>query len=205
MEGADPYSASKAAAENVFEGYYQSFLKTNRNIGAVTTRAGNVIGGGDLSEDRIVPDCIRALRSEETIEIRSPAATRPWQHVLEPLSGYLTLTARILEKPEELIGAWNFGPNTENVRPVKELAELATEIWGKGSVKTHKDNSAPHESNLLMLSSDKAKSKVGWNPLWNFERCVTETVNWYQKLDGGENPLDLTLAQISPYVAKSKI
>ena len=203
LGGKDPYSASKAGAENVFEGYNHSFFKENQNIGIVTTRAGNVIGGGDLSADRIVPDCIRALRGGEPIEVRNPSATRPWQHVLEPLSGYLTLTARILEDPNELTGAWNFGPNTENVRPVQELTELVINIWGKGSIKSNEDASAPHESNLLMLSSDKAKSQLDWNPLWNFERCVTETIDWYQKIDAGRNPLGMTLAHISDYVAGS--
>jgi len=203
LGGADPYSASKAAVEKVFEGFYQSFLKTNKKIGAVTTRAGNVIGGGDLSADRIIPDCIRALRNNEAIEIRSPAATRPWQHVLEPLSGYLALTARILEASKEITGAWNFGPNTENVRPVKELAELAKDVWGQGSIKILGDSSSPHESNLLMLSSDKAKSKLAWNPLWNFERCVTETIDWYRKVDSGADPLDITLAQIESYISET--
>ncbi len=200
LGGTDPYSASKSAAENVFEGYYQSFLKLNKNIGAVTARAGNVIGGGDLSKDRIVPDCIRALRAKTPIEVRNPVATRPWQHVLEPLSGYLTLTARIFENPDKITGPWNFGPNTENVRPVKELAEFASKIWGSGSVNVQPDHFAPHESNLLMLSSDKAKSLLAWSPLWGFERCVENTINWYQKIDNGENPLDLTRAQITSYV-----
>ena len=203
LGGPDPYSASKAAAENVFEGYYKSFLTTNRTLGAVTARAGNVIGGGDLSEDRIVPDCIRALRTKTPIKVRNPIATRPWQHVLEPLSGYLTLTAKILKNPNEISGAWNFGPNTENIRPVKELAELASEIWGSGSVNVQKDQFSPHESNLLMLSSDKAKSQLAWNPLWNFERCVAETINWYQRVDEGQNPLDLSLSQISSYISSS--
>jgi CDP-glucose 4,6-dehydratase len=203
LGGRDPYSASKAAAENIFEGYYQSFLKTNKTLGAVTTRAGNVIGGGDLSEDRIVPDCIRALRTKRPIEVRNPIATRPWQHVLEPISGYLTLTAKILENPDKISGAWNFGPNTENVRSVKELAELASEIWGSGSVSVEKDQSELHESNLLMLSSDKVKSQLAWHPLWNFERCVMETIDWYQKVDEGKNPLNLTLSQISSYISNS--
>ena len=203
LGGPDPYSASKAATENVFEGYYQSFLKTNRAIGAVTARAGNVIGGGDLSEDRIIPDCIRALRTKTPIKVRNPIATRPWQHVLEPLSGYLTLTARLLKNPNEISGSWNFGPNTEDVRPVKEVAELASKIWGFGSVNVQKDQSANRESNLLMLSSDKAKSQLAWHPLWNFERCVTKTIDWYQKVDKGQNPLDLTLSQISSYISGS--
>jgi CDP-glucose 4,6-dehydratase len=202
--GPDPYSASKAAAENVFEGYYQSFLSDKDQFGAVTARAGNVIGGGDLSEDRIVPDCIRALRNENPIEVRNPLATRPWQHVLEPLSGYLTLAINILKSPAETTGAWNFGPNTENVRPVIELAEMATNIWGRGSVDILQDILAPHESNLLMLSSDKAKSQLAWQPLWNFERCVSETIEWYRKTDAGNDPLELTLAQISSYVSGSE-
>lgn len=203
LGGTDPYSASKAAVENIFNGYYQSFIETNREMDAVTTRAGNVIGGGDLSPDRIVPDCIRALRTQAPIEVRNPVATRPWQHVLEPLSGYLTLTSEILKNPNNTRGAWNFGPNTENVRPVKELADLAINIWGSGSVSVQQDHSAPHESNLLMLSSDKAKTRLGWRPVWNFERCVTEAITWYQKVDSGQNPLDLTVAQISSYVSSS--
>ncbi len=204
LGGQDPYSASKAATENVFEGYYQSFLKEKKNIGAVTTRAGNVIGGGDLSSNRIVPDCVRAIKGRYPIEIRNPGATRPWQHVLEPLSGYLTLAAKILENSESIKGSWNFGPDTENVHSVEDLARFAVKVWGEGSVKITEEPTSPHESNLLMLSSDKAKSQLAWRPVWNFERCVTETIDWYKNVDDGKNPIDLTMAQISSYISDSE-
>ena len=199
LGGPDPYSASKGAVELVFTGYQDSFFRTQPGLTAATTRAGNVIGGGDMSADRIVPDCIRALRAGNPVVLRNPGATRPWQHVLEPLSGYLTLAVRQLDGDESAAGAWNFGPDEENVRPVKELAETAVDVWGQGTVRIEQDPNAPHEATLLMLDSRKAKSRLGWQPHWDFTTGVTRTIEWYKALDGGADPIEFTRAQILDY------
>ena len=134
LGGHDPYSASKAAAEIVFSSYNDSFFSKNAHIGVGTVRAGNVIGGGDWAEDRIIPDCIRSLRANEPIVIRNPHATRPWQHVLEPLSGYLLLAMRLYQDPDSYSGAWNFGPNINSIKTVKELSEKVIAVFGKGQI-----------------------------------------------------------------------
>ncbi|MAY67126.1 MAG: CDP-glucose 4,6-dehydratase [Rhodospirillaceae bacterium] len=199
LGGPDPYSASKGAAELVFTGYQESFFRGRDGLVATTARAGNVIGGGDMSADRIVPDCIRALRAGNAIIVRNPVATRPWQHVLEPLSGYLTLAARQLAGDTAIAGAWNFGPDPENVRPVRELAETAVDVWGSGTVRIQQDPNAPHEATLLMLDSTKAKRDLGWHPRWDFTTGVTRTIEWYKACDGGADPIDLCRRQIAEY------
>lgn len=199
LGGKDPYSASKAAAEMIFETYSESFFKARDNFGAATVRAGNVIGGGDFSVDRIIPDCIRALKEENPIILRNPNSTRPWQHVLEPLSGYLTVAKRLLESPKDYKGAWNFGPNVENVKTVEELAKRSIGTWGAGSLVIEEDPNSHHEANLLMLSSDKAKSKLQWEPRWNFDQAVDKTISWYRDVHDGFNPLDVTRKHIQEY------
>jgi CDP-glucose 4,6-dehydratase len=199
LGGPDPYSASKGAVELVFTGYQESFFRKRPNLVAATARAGNVIGGGDMSLDRIVPDCVRALRAGQPIILRNPAATRPWQHVLEPLSGYLTLAVRQLKGDESAADAWNFGPDAENVRPVQELAETAVDVWGAGEVVVQQDPNAPHEATLLMLDSTKAKDDLGWRPRWNFRDGIAKTVEWYLAVDGGADPIDVTRGQIAEY------
>ncbi len=199
LGGPDPYSASKGAVELVFTGYQESFYRARAGLIAATTRAGNVIGGGDMSLDRIVPDCIRALRAGEPVVVRNPVATRPWQHVLEPLSGYLTVAQRQLAGDEAAGGAWNFGPDEENVRPVLELAETAVKVWGSGRVDVRRDPNAPHEATLLMLDSTKAKQELGWHPRWDFETGVTRTISWYKAVDDGADPIELCRAQIAEY------
>ncbi len=201
LGGPDPYSASKGAVELVFRGYLESYFRRRDGLVAATARAGNVIGGGDLSPDRIVPDCIRALRDGVPVVLRNPEATRPWQHVLEPLSGYLTLAIRQLADDQAAAGVWNFGPDPENVRPVLELAETAVEVWGSGSVEVQRDPDAPHEAILLMLDSSKAKERLGWRPRWDFRTGVAETVHWYKAVDDGADPWDLCQAQIASYGA----
>lgn len=199
LGGPDPYSASKGAVELVFTGYQDSYFRARDGLVAATARAGNVIGGGDMSRDRIVPDCIRALRAGDPVLVRNPGATRPWQHVLEPLSGYLTLALRQLDGDAAAAGAWNFGPDTENVRPVKELADTAVATWGSGSVVVRQDPNAPHEATLLMLDSTKAKTSLGWRPRWNFETGVAITVRWYRDVDAGADPIALCRAQIAAF------
>jgi CDP-glucose 4,6-dehydratase len=203
LGGHDPYSASKAAAELIFDSYQNSFFTGKENFGAASVRAGNVIGGGDFSADRIVPDCIRAFQKDQEVVLRNPLSTRPWQHVLEPLSGYMTVANQLIEKPQGS-GAWNFGPDPENVRTVQELTELVISILGTGSIKIEQDKSQPHEANLLMLNSDKAKTKLGWRPQWNFEEAVRNTVLWYEKVNQGDDPVAVTEQQLATYLKAGK-
>ena len=200
LGGADPYSASKAAAEIVFQCYQDSFLGKEPGLVAATTRAGNVIGGGDRARDRIVPDCVHAVETGTPIRLRNPNATRPWQHVLEPVSGYLLLAARMLGGERGLAGAWNLAPNVENVRTVREVAERIVARFGAGAVVAAPDAQAPHEAQLLMLSSDKAKTQLGWRPRWDFATAVDRTVDWYRGVAAGEDAVALTERQIAAYV-----
>lgn len=204
LGGSDPYSASKAAAELVFRSYQDSYFAHRDGFRAVTARAGNVIGGGDWSADRIVPDAIRALTGGVPVVVRNPDATRPWQHVLEPLSGYLRLAAGLLAGRPEIDGAWNFGPDAENVRPVSELVGRIIAAWGDGSMDVRRDNTPMHEARLLMLSSDKAKSLLDWRPHWGFEDAVDRTVEWYSAVDGGADPLSTAHAQMAAYLEGGK-
>jgi CDP-glucose 4,6-dehydratase len=199
LGGRDPYSASKAAAELVFASYRESFFST-RPLGAASARAGNVIGGGDWSPDRLVPDCIRALLREDPIILRNPRSTRPWQHALEPLSGYLLLAARLFEDPGKYGGAWNFGPSSDDVRTVETLANELVRGWGHGSVDARFDPHAPHEAGLLQLSSDKARQGLGWRPQWGFSRAVEATVEWYKRVARGEPAVEVTRRQLLAYL-----
>lgn len=200
LGGDDPYSASKAAAEIVFAAYDRSFFANRPTLGAVSVRAGNVIGGGDWAENRIVPDCIRALRKGEAIQLRNPMAIRPWQHVLEPLGGYLMLLDRLLNDPASASGAWNFGPAAEAMRPVRDLANGVAEHWGGGSVEESPALSAPKEAAALYLDSAKAKEALGWAPQWDFDRTVRETVHWYRSVGEGEPAEIVTDRQIKSYM-----
>jgi len=200
LGGHDPYSASKAAAEIVFAGYQDSYFRSRPGFGAASVRAGNVIGGGDMSADRIVPDCIRAFLAGDEIVLRNPGSTRPWQHVLEPLSGYLAVAEALLDNPDGNATAWNFGPDAENVKTVGELAQKACDVWGGGSVRIEADASAMHEANLLMLNSDKAKTKLGWHPQWAFDAAVTKTVEWYKRVHDGEDASAVTAEHLAAFV-----
>lgn len=200
LGGHDPYSASKAAAELVFSSYQDSFFLTRAGFGAASVRAGNVIGGGDWALDRIVPDAIRALRADKPIALRNPNSTRPWQHVLEPLSGYLMIAARLLREPQRYAGAWNFGPRGESIRTVQALAEAAARQWGGGKVQVAQEANAVHEAGLLHLNCDKAHQLLGWHPLWDFERTVAETVQWYREVTSGASALDVSSRQIRNYM-----
>lgn len=204
LGGHDPYSSSKAAAEIVISAYRRSFFGKSP-VQIASARAGNVIGGGDWARDRIVPDCIRALMKDEAIPVRNPAATRPWQHVLEPLSGYLWLGAA-LTRPEwvgaeakELATAFNFGPDKEANRSVGELVAEILKHW-PGRWEDKSDPRAVHEAKLLMLSTEKARRLLQWKPAWSFGTAVGETAEWYRNVR--ENPgaaAELTLAQIENY------
>lgn len=199
LGGRDPYSASKAAAEMAFAAYDDSFFKKRQNFGAVSVRAGNVIGGGDWSEDRIIPDCVRALNSNQPIIIRKPNSTRPWQHVLEPLSGYLTIGARLNSAPKSIDGSWNFGPAASAVHSVEDVARECLKIWGSGTIKIEIDEGAVHEATLLQLNCEKARKELGWAPKWNFEKTIFETISWYKSVTNSKKVIELTAKQISEY------
>lgn len=199
LGGHDPYSASKAAAEMVFAAYNESFFKKRDGFGAVSVRAGNVIGGGDWSEDRLIPDCVRALSNNEPIILRRPQATRPWQHVLEPLSGYVTIGARLLNDPKSLTASWNFGPSESAVHSVEEVARECIKIWGSGDIRIETDENTVHEATLLQLNCDKARKELNWSPRWDFTKTIFETISWYQETASEINVIDVTGKQLAQY------
>lgn len=200
MGGHDPYSASKGAVELVFSSYLRSFFARRSNFGIATARAGNVIGGGDWAADRIVPDCIRALRGGQPITIRSPRATRPWQHVLEPLSGYLTLAANLYEYGHSFDGAWNFGPQVGDVRTVLDVANAIASQFDDGKVVVNEPLNMLHEASLLQLNSDKARQLLSWDTRWNFDQTMAFTSGWYKAvLVNGRSADAVSREQISQY------
>lgn len=199
LGGRDPYSASKAAAEIAFSSYARSFFEQRPRLGAASTRAGNVIGGGDWAVDRIIPDCIRAIENGEPVRLRNPGATRPWQHVLEPLSGYLLLAARLYEEPKQWGGAWNFGPSTNEVRTVKDVAEVIVGHIGKGRVEVVESQTQVHEARLLQLNCDKAHQLLGWYPRWHVDKTLEATALWYKTVMTGGNAETITRAQIHEF------
>ena len=189
MGGHDPYSSSKACSELITHAYRKSFFspdKFERHGKSISSaRAGNVIGGGDWQRDRIIPDCIRALQSGNTIEVRNPAAIRPWQHVLEPLHGYLLLAERMYDRPQEFSGAWNFGPDHRSAITVGEMVEKVIKCWGHGDWKKLSFQEPLYEAELLNLDIAKAKFFLEWMPVWNIEKTVAKTVAWYK--DNSQN------------------
>ena len=196
LGGWDPYSSSKAAAEIAIAAYRRSFFQ-NHPVKIASARAGNVIGGGDWAKDRIVPDCIRALQQNQPILVRNPVATRPWQHVLEPLSGYLWLAALLTTNPR-LATAFNFGPTHEANRTVAELVQEILKYW-PGRWEDKSDPAAVHEAGLLQLSIDKAHALLGWSPVWDFPTAIEQTVRWYRT-----PARDTTTAQINQYTAQAR-
>jgi len=199
LGGHDPYSASKAAAEIAFSAYARSFFAHRPELGAATARAGNVIGGGDWAVDRIVPDCIRAIGAGKPVVLRNPKATRPWQHVLEPLAGYLLLAARLREQPMTYAGAWNFGPPSSEVRTVLEVAERIVGRFGRGSIVIEPGGAKQHEANLLQLNCDKASQLLGWRPRWNVEQTLAATADWYKAVMDGADASGVTRQQLHNY------
>lgn len=200
LGGHDPYSASKAAAEIVFSAYMDSFFNGREGFGAASVRAGNVIGGGDWAIDRIVPDCIKALQSGQAIMLRNPTSTRPWQHVLELLSCYLMLAAKIYNNPEAYSGAWNFGPRVESIRTVQDLAEKIVASWGVGTIQIAEQKDVPHEAKLLHLNCDKAHQILHWYPRWDLDHTVKETMRWYKEVISGKPALQISRQQIKDYM-----
>ena len=204
LGGHDPYSASKAAAEIAIASWRSSFCglgdHQTQYLSIATARAGNVVGGGDWAADRIVPDAIRSLAAGEPIRVRNPLATRPWQHVLEPLGGYLRLAQTLACDPTPPCEAFNFGPVLASNRSVQELVESMLSQWG-GSWLDQRDPNAPHEANLLHLQIDKAHHRLGWTPRWDYVTTVQRTVNWYQQHHLGRSALECCLADLQAYQA----
>lgn len=188
LGGHDTYSASKAAAEIVTAGYRRSFFPPPKirfhGVALATARAGNVLGGGDWSADRLIPDAVRALGAGEPLRVRNPDSIRPWQHVLDPLAGYLLLGMRLRESADaeraSYCEAWNFGPGEENARAVAEVAEEFLRRWGSGRWEPARDGSAPHEAGRLHLSIEKARNRLGWEPRWGFSETIRRTADWYR-------------------------
>jgi CDP-glucose 4,6-dehydratase len=206
MGGSDPYSASKGCAELVVSSWRRSFGGVGSSLRIASVRAGNVIGGGDWAKDRIVTDCISSLLESKMIEVRNPTATRPWQHVLEPLSGYLSLGARLLESDApQWQGPWNFGPTPQSVLTVRELVEALLRSWGSGKWSDVSSRVNPPESRWLALEWDKAFRLLGWSPIWSVDEAVGKTVEWYKIWgDGSQNMRSVCLLQINEYLKQAR-
>jgi CDP-glucose 4,6-dehydratase len=200
LGGADPYSASKAGAELVAAAWRQSFF-ADGSVALATARAGNVIGGGDWAEDRLIPDCIAALAAGRPIEIRNPDATRPWQHVLDPLSGYLGLAERLFISGAAFARPWNFGPATDDVRPVGQIADAVIARWGGDARWIAAGTSGPHEAGLLAVDASLARAELGWSPRLGLDQALSWTVDWYRRHHEGEPADRLVEAQLDAYEA----
>ena len=205
LGGYDPYSSSKGACEIAIQSWRRSFFNPvdygkKHTVSLASVRAGNVIGGGDWAKDRIIPDCIRALESTKVIDIRSPKAVRPWEHVLEPLSGYMLLAQKMWEAPTEYCEGWNFGPEAESVLTVWEVASAIVKNFGYGELKDVSDAGALHEANLLMLNINKVKHRLGWKPRLNAKDATALTSDWYKKYKD-ENVYTLCIEEINTYLS----
>lgn len=200
MGGYDPYSSSKACVELLTSSYRRSFFE-EKKVKIATVRAGNVIGGGDWAKDRLIPDIVRSITFDNDVYIRNPKSIRPWQHVLEPLSGYLWLGALMLEGKSVYSEGWNFGPEYNDTLTVKEILDKTIEIWGKGNYVLDLNQNV-HEANLLKLDISKAKSILSWRPLYNSNKAIEETVVWYKNYyqNPNINIKEFTLKQINEYV-----
>jgi CDP-glucose 4,6-dehydratase len=196
--GHDPYSNSKACSELVTSAYRDSFFAPGGETRVASARAGNVIGGGDWAEDRLIPDLMRAALAGETAPIRSPQAIRPWQHVLNPLSGYLLLLERLWED-ETLADGWNFGPADLEARPVGWIVERVAEAWGEGFRYEVDPGPHPHEAHYLKLDSSKARMRLGWMPTWDLDEGLERVVEWYRGAQPGADARELTLSQIRAF------
>lgn len=199
LGGLDPYSASKAASELVIDSYRHAFL-AEKGIALATARAGNVIGGGDWSEDRLIPDAVRAWQNQQPLEIRSPAAIRPWQHVLEPLFGYMQLAHKLYQH-SELAGAYNFGPHADDAATVRHVINVAQQVYGSGDVIYHDAPEGPAEAGLLMLDTSKSRKLLNIQPCWSLDESLQRTLDWYRSAHQGMAALDLCKADIEAYEA----
>jgi len=203
LGGYDPYSASKACAELVIDSYRSSFFnakdygKHQKSVASV--RAGNVIGGGDWAQDRLIPDVVRALQAQQPIVIRNPQAVRPWQHVLEPLSGYLLLGCKMAETPLQYSNSYNFGPNIADTLRVEEMVQQAIEIWKNGRYEIQQSSSQPHEAGLLKLDISRAYTELGWQPRMNAREALTYTLEWYRSYYSKQDLQRFTQQQVKDF------
>lgn len=204
LGGYDPYSNSKACSELVTSAYRNSYFNTEtygkQGVALASARAGNVIGGGDWSADRLIPDIIRSLIAKKPVVIRNPHAIRPWQHVLEPLSGYLLLAEKLCQEPSRFAESWNFGPNEEDAKPVHWIADHVTQLLGNDTRWIVDQTPQPHEATYLKLDCAKAKSLLSWQPRWSIATGLTETVNWYLAHQAGRDMRTVSVAQINSYL-----
>jgi len=198
MGGHDPYSSSKGCAELVTSAYRRSFLQ-DKGVGLASVRAGNVIGGGDWADDRLIPDILRAFEKKEPVVIRNPKATRPWQHVLEPLSGYLILAQRLFDNPHSYAEGWNFGPYDHDTKPVDWILDKMVVMWPDSTWKLDK-SSQPHEAGFLKLDISKAKSKLNWSPTWELKQTLEKIVRWHQCWINKEDMQNICLNEINEYM-----
>jgi CDP-glucose 4,6-dehydratase len=203
LGGYDPYSASKACAEIVVNSFRQSFFNvrklTEHGKAIASARAGNVIGGGDWSDDRIIPDIVKSLQSKKTIQVRNPKAIRPWQHVLEPIYGYLLLAKGLVDRPTVFSGAYNFGPLPSDFLPVENLVQHAISCWGTGDYETPDQTNQPHEAGILKLDISKAIKQLAWIPKLNSGQSIEWTIDWYKKSPMAQR--DYTYSQIKQFQA----
>lgn len=203
LGGADPYSSSKACAELVTSAYRQSFFSgnvANSSAALASARAGNVIGGGDWSLDRLIPDALAAFKAGKPLVIRNPLATRPWQHVLEPLSGYLLLAQALCEKGSAFASAWNFGPRDEGTQTVERVIDQLSAAWGNNQGWQQDAKAQPHEAHLLKLDCSKAHQELGWVPKWSLEQSIEKIVHWHKALEAGNDIKAVSLEQIKQYM-----
>lgn len=203
MGGYDPYSNSKGCAELVTSAYRNSYFHPEKyathGVAIASGRAGNVIGGGDWAGDRLIPDIVRAIMQGQPVNIRSPHAIRPWQHVLEPLSGYLVLAQKLYEEGASYAEGWNFGPNDEDAKPVQWIVEHLTQAWGEGASWVLDGGDHPHEAHYLKLDCSKAKMRLDWHPRWHLQDALGAIIEWHRAHRDGEDMHELTLRQIAAY------
>lgn len=199
MGGHDPYSSSKGCAELVTAAYRKSFFNENNTAFLASARAGNVIGGGDWAEDRLIPDILRAFEKNEPVIIRNPMSTRPWQHVLEPLSGYLVLAQHLFDEGSSYAEGWNFGPKDEDCKPVSWILDTMVDNWGNGAKWELDKNNNPHEAGFLKLDCSKAAIRLNWSPKWNLENTLESIINWHQNYLSQKNIQEQCLFEIAKY------
>ena len=201
LGGHEPYGASKACAEIAVNAFRQSYFADARDIGIATIRAGNIIGGGDWTENRLIPDSMRAFSAGNPLVLRNPDATRPWQHVLDPLRGYLMLAQRLTEDPAQWSGPWNFGPAEDDALPVSVIADELTRLWGEGARwQAHgpqQSAGTARESRQLVLSSSQAMSRLDWRPVWRLHRALAASVEWYKAYFARQDMCAFSMQQIS--------
>lgn len=206
MGGHDPYSSSKGCAELLIASYRDSYFPiqdyAQHQTAIASVRAGNVIGGGDWAEERLIPDIIRAIENNETVQIRNPNAIRPWQHVLEPLAGYLQLAEKLSSDGMKFAEAWNFGPNEEDAKSVDWIVKEMAQMWGEGASWNIDKGDHPHEANYLKLDCSKVKTHLDWHPQWNLQTTLDQIIKWHKSHSNGDTMRDVCMEQISQYTDK---